>query len=254
MRSPHELPRRLGKEPLVDVIFEMRFTGEGAEHVLPGILYSKLQGDKSIEALPFSAMLNAMPAEMRRGNPKLLAGQPTTRVRWKRYKLLFGDGIFAISCVLPYPGWAAFKPDIVELVGHVMQSGIAKSVTRLALKYVDLFDGDDVASLRSKLNAELSIGGMPFGDRPFQFGAELRVEDTSVQVAIGAPANVLIHDSGAQRKGLVLTVDAYVETQLDSSDFSHALADSLDRIHLVNKQVFFSCLTDHAIEEMEPER
>lgn len=249
MRGIDQLPKRLGKEPLVDVVFELRFAGEGAEQILPGFLFGRLHGEKSIEALP----IGGIPVEMRRANPQL-ASQPTTRITWKRYKLLCGDGMFAIACVLPYPGWQTFKPDILELVGHVIESGVAKSISRTALKYVDLFDGDDIALLSSKLNAHFTIGGMTVGSRAFQLNAAIGIDGIEGQIVVGAPANVMIADTGAQRKGLVITVDTYVENKSDLQEFLRQLENSLDQIHGVNKQVFFSCLTDEAIQAMEPKQ
>ena len=47
------LPIKLLKEPLIDAVFELRFMSSiSASNVLPGYLFSKLDGKKTIERLP----------------------------------------------------------------------------------------------------------------------------------------------------------------------------------------------------------
>ena len=62
------LPTNLKKDPLVDAVFEIRFSSSiPASSVVPGILFSKLKGQAQIERLPASDI----PSQLRMLNPAL---------------------------------------------------------------------------------------------------------------------------------------------------------------------------------------
>lgn len=51
------LPSKLGKEPLMDAVFEMRFESQvPVASIWPGMLYGMLPGDKSMENLPLISL------------------------------------------------------------------------------------------------------------------------------------------------------------------------------------------------------
>ena len=63
-----KLPLKLGKEPLIEALFEMRFKATApVSNILPGLLFTKFKGEKKIEKLPAAQL----PEELRKVDPSL---------------------------------------------------------------------------------------------------------------------------------------------------------------------------------------
>lgn len=248
MRQAERLPTRLHTEPLIDAIFEMHFSGApAAAQVLPGYLFSKLEGDKRIERLP----IGAIPAEVRQGDQNL-ATQPTLRMLWNQYMLSFGDSVFGVACRLPYPGWQAFRASIMRLVGYVVESGVVAQVSRFNLRYLDLIDGEQPVDLSPKLDIELSLGGVSLTDSPFQLQSIIELGGMAHRVALTLPAELIVGETRARRRGMLISVDTPTEQLCEAALFVDLLDRRLDQVHTANKETFFACLTEAAIQAMGP--
>ncbi|MDN5842915.1 MAG: TIGR04255 family protein [Alcaligenaceae bacterium] len=247
MHQAKPLPTRLHSEPLIDAIFEMHFTGASAAQILPGYLFSRLEGDKHIEPLA----IGSIPAEVRRQDQGL-ADQPTLRMLWDRYILIFGDSIFGVACRLPYPGWQAFRSNIMSLAAHVIESGVVTQVSRFNLRYLDLIDGEQPAELNENLDMELALGGTSLKDNPFQFQSIIELGGFVHRVALTSPAEMIVGEARAHRRGLLISVDTPIEQPCEAVAFVGMLDSQLDQVHTANKKTFFACLTEAAVQAMGP--
>lgn len=244
-----KLPTKLGKEPLIDVVFEVRFTARvPAATVLPGLFFGKLEGVGPIDPTPVAQL----PAQMRALDPQL-AFAPLSRIAWKQqFVILIGDRTLAVGCKMPYPGWAAFKPAILQVLGVLDEAKIVIKVHRHSLKYVDLLDTvqDDAEALK-RLNVALRIGSNDIVSE----NAVLRVELTrmpflhAVQVATKA---VVQQEGQIARTGALIDVDTLAIADLEPAEFFSKLSSSLEDIHTANKQMFFECFTQYGLDLLEP--
>lgn len=245
-----KLPSKLAKEPLVDVIFEIRFTGRmPGSSVLPGLLFSKLASVSNIEPLPISQL----PQQVREMD-RNLHFSPLSRLTWGKFAILVGDRSLGVGCMMPYPGWAAFKNAIEQVVAVVHDSALISSIDRYSIKYVDFFEtNDDNARALSHFNIDLRIGNhavraensiirVEIPKSPFLHAVQV-MTNASVQIA---PGNV--------KSGAVLDVDTLAVTAVsDVSGFMTDLPCLLDDIHLANKQMFFECLSESGLSNLEPQ-
>lgn len=249
--STPKLPSKLAKEPLIDVIFELRFTSHisGVSALLPGLLFSKLTEMGSIESLPISQL----PQQIREMDPNLQFS-PLSRIVWGKFAILIGDRSVGIGCLIPYPGWSEFKAAIETVIGVVHGAALIRTIDRYSVKYVDFFEtGDDCARALSQFNIDLRIGNHA-----------VRAENTVIRVEIPrAPfvhavqmmttANIQSSPNG-MRVGAILDVDTLTATpSLDVASFVSALPTLLDDIHLANKQMFFQCLSENGLNNLEPQ-
>jgi hypothetical protein len=84
------LPKKLKKEPLIDAIFEIRFLSDfQASEIIPGFLFSKLGGKKSVISLPAAQL----PKTVREGDPNLKFS-PTVQLDWEAFSIYIGDKNF----------------------------------------------------------------------------------------------------------------------------------------------------------------
>lgn len=243
-----QLPTRLGKEPLIDVVFEIRFeVGTSAAEILPGFLHAKLGGGVKIERLPVSQL----PLEIRRTDVNL-ANQPLVRITWKNYLLMVGDNSLAVGCLLPYPGWTEFRETILKIVAFLAEASIVQSVQRYSLKYVDILPVQQGENVGDWINVKVTVGESELKSQPFQLHMEEATGKYRHLLQLAAPAQAHGID-GVIRAGMVVSVDTVVvDTMPPFSELIAELPARIDDIHSSNKQMFFDCLTVGAVQKLEP--
>lgn len=241
-------PKKLNKEPIVDAVFELRFNCvTPAASILPGILYSKLSGDKKIENLPAAQL----PEQIRAADPNLQFA-PLTRIMCGNFVYLISDRSMAVACKIPYSGWTAFKFAILEAMEHISEAGIITSVQRYGLKYVDMISTDYVKDKVSMVKLSLTIGEHKLENEKFQVKIEVPDQDVVNVIQIVSDAEIKL-PNGSTKKGLVIDIDTIgAVNNLNMVQLLEALPNILENIHTANIDMFFNCLTPKTIETLEP--
>lgn len=242
------LPTKLHNEPLIDAIFEIRFSSKmPASVVLPGIFFEKLVGEKTIESFP----LAQIPKQMRDADPNLKFAA-LSRITWSDFFVNVGDFSVSVSCKYPYPGWKKFRPAIIQAMAIVSASNIADKIDRYSLKYVDLFDGLNDEQRVSKFNLEVSLAGHKLNQEPYQIRLEIPKDGLLHAVQLVSSAKALLHN-GTSRDGLVVDVDTIAKLDgVSMATLLKGFPKKLDTIHAMNKEMFFNCLTREALSSLEP--
>ncbi|MHB1074607.1 TIGR04255 family protein [Thiobacillus sp.] len=244
----NHLPAKLGKEPLIDAIFELRFSGSTpASVVLPGLLFSNLSGEKKIESLPASQL----PKAIREGDPNLRFA-PLSRLDWEGYFVNIGDQNISVSSKYPYQGWGNFKSAIIKVMDVLSASSIINGVERYSMKYVDLLTATDDRQKVSLINFDVSIANHKLTEEPFQLRIEIPRDGFINAVQVVSSAHAVLHN-GKVMDGLVVDIDSFckqdgISIQKVMEDFE----EKLDAIHSTNKSIFFDCLRPETIESLDP--
>lgn len=242
------LPKILMHEPLVEAVFEIRFQGADAlADILPGFLFHQLDPKPVISRLPAAEF----PKPMRADEPSLRYA-PTQRLEWGNYVILIGDHNLMVSCKLPYPKWPSFKSTILHIVSQIEVLGIVSLVERFSVKYVNLIQGKTIADQIGKIEIAIRLG-------------DVEVEDNHLSLQVhrvdGARTHILSVITGAQGMlpngeqifGSVVDVDSIeIVNEGNFKVFVDSLPEKVEALRQLNKSLFFSCLTDSAIDEMEP--
>lgn len=242
------LPKKLNKEPLIDAVFEVRFTtAMPASVILPGYLFDKLNGTKSIEALPISQL----PKLMRDADPSLRFA-PLSRLNWDQFLINIGDFSVSISCKYPYPGWGAFKPAIIQVITFLVEIGIVETVERYSMKYVDLIPSSDIQQQVSMINLGVTIAGHKLEKEPFQLRMEIPRDGFINIVQVTSSATVALYNK-TTKEGLAVDVDTIVnQNAVSMQTLLEGFSDKLEAIHQTNKAMFFDCITPSTIALLEP--
>lgn len=235
----------------MEAVCELRVSPAGALHsVLPGRLYAIFRDQVSgLETLP----AGAIPDTLRAQDPNL-SFAPVVRVTWRDYLVLIGPRSVAIACRLPYPGWQQFKTDAHELFRNVLESSLIRGIDRYSVKYVNFFSSPDaLAGFTGMMDWSLRIGSLVVGAEATHIRVEIADGEVTTVLTIASPAQITNPSEPTKLGGVVDidTVCAHVTNDLTT--FASELESRLDRIRHVNKQVFFDCLTQEAIDQMEPE-
>jgi uncharacterized protein (TIGR04255 family) len=242
------LPKRLKNEPLIDAVFEVRFDSEApVSVVLPGLLFNKLNGEKSIESLPIAQL----PISIRKGDPNLKYA-PLSRINWDRFFVNIGDNSLSISCKVPYAGWSIFKPAILNVMNELLESRLVKTVERYSLKYVDLIPVPDQKHHVSMVNLEVRIAGHRLEKEPYNIRVEIPKDGmiNVIQIISGAKATL---NTGIIKEGLVVDVDTVAMlNNIPMKILFEGFTNKLDAIHNTNKVGFFDCLSPSTLKLLEP--
>lgn len=244
------LPMKLGKEPLIDVVCAVTFDADvSASAMLPGLLLA-MHPDKrpTLESLPAAQI----PSMIRDQDPNLRNAPLMRIVMDERFPVLIGDRTLAVSCKMPYAGWAAFKEAILSVFSVLEAASFIKKIERHSLKYVDLFVNLDAPSSLSRFNLNLEVAGRILDQEMTTLRTEIKEPPFLHATTIVSPATVQ-HSDGTKVNGSVVDVDTHRQQEFAVvKDFIQQLPDLLEQIHAANKAFFFDLLSDTGLKELEP--
>lgn len=245
--ADRKLPIKLANEPLIDAVFEIRFSANpSVANVLPGMLFTLLDGDKSIEQMPIAHL----PKEIRENDPNLQHA-PLLKISWDKYWIFIGDSVFTVACKLPYPGWSEFQPAIHRITKLALETGLIDLITRYSIKYVNLINnvGKSVVDI---FNLKIEVGSRHLGSQDFQMRAETVDNGITTYIQIVSQADMSIVGVG-DRSGAILDVDSLVQIEGEvPATFISKLPERLNKIRPHNKKIFFDCLSETTLKDLGP--
>lgn len=243
------LPKRLNKEPLLDVLFECRFEVPfSLTAFLPGMVYQQLNG-KGLQHLPHFNI----PLEMRNVDVNLKF-TPLISVALEKYTILIGDQSVSVSCHMPYPGWLDFKETILSLLNVINESKIPASIVRYSLKYIDLIETSLIDNKEKLVELELNVGGYDAVNRSYHVRMDILEDDFVNIIQVTSGSKIVMLNTKSEREGVVVDIDTIKEiapTQIGEA--VEGFSDALENIHNVSKKMFFKSITEYCLQQLEPE-
>lgn len=244
-----QLPKVLGREPLVDAVFEVRFDDSAKlAEIFPGALYATLSPKPEITRLPASEM----PAQVRAIEPNLTYA-PLVRLDWTEYFISIGDRSLAISCKLPYPKWPYFKAAILDMVDRLGNLSLAMSVERYSIRYINLIEGESIADQIGNIEMSLRVGEIEVAEEHISVQIQRREAGTLHLISIVTGVSAKLND-GSELYGAIIDIDSIRDATFpDIGSFRDNLSEQLEVLRHENKVKFFSSLREDAINRMEPQ-
>lgn len=247
MNTAAPLPSRLGKSPLVEALFEIRFkTAHPASSILPGFLYTKL-GCSEIIKLPHADI----PDQIRHSSPELMF-VPLTRLKWEKYYINIGDNNIVISSGNPYGGWKTFKGAIRQVLEDSNILGMIGTIDRFSLKYLDIFDMPGFSKPGDGLSFNVGFPGINNEPRSTHLRTEIPQGSKHhiVQYFGEAQGNL---PGGILRKGQMLDIDSIQNLEsIPLNDILNKFDTYMDELHLPNKRLFFNLISPEGLSALEP--
>lgn len=241
------IPKRLGKEPLLEALWEIRFSSdkESVVELLPGLIYQAFQGEyQKIDRLPAADL----PLPIRQQD-STLRYTPTVKLEGVSYAIQIGEHVVSLSCRRPYTGWAQFKSKILELSEKLRETGLITKPERFSLKYIDIIPEATQPSLEP-LEIELKLGNRSICRNHVQLRTEIRDKDfiNIIQIVTSAHASI---PTGEQFDGVLCDIDTiYIG---NDGGFWEDFSNNLDKAHDCSKYHFFHLLKEDTIKVLEPE-
>lgn len=250
MASEQKIPKRLRREPLIEVIWQAIFdqpTQMPPGDVLVGIIYVELR--KSNTAWRFHRLPTAeIPPSIAEQDPNLRYAVKY-RIESPEEQLLYqvGDRIISVNCRRPYVGWEKFKKKILALQDLLHHTGLISGAARHALRYIDLIPKDDMPDLNG-LRLALKIGDQEVLSQPLQLRIEIPYQGQNHILQIVTPARVQLPQG--QQEGTLIDLETRA---VPSEDWSKR-SEQLEALHCASKAMFFEqVLKPETIEQFEPE-
>ena len=241
------LPLKLGKAPLVEAVFDVRFTALfSASSILPGMLFSKLDAPRSVDRLPIANL----PEQMRSNDPNLMYA-PFVKIGWDAFTILISDRSVALACTIPYPGWPTFKRGILKVIEIIGTANVVQSIDRFSLKYVNVFPAE-LGEIGSIANLDVRIGPYSAEGHNVQLRAEIQHGELIRVLTIASSAKSTFAD-GTSRSGPLLDIDiiAVIE-RTPFTKFFDNLSDRVELVHTEAKATFFTCVKPEIMKKLEP--
>ena len=202
-----KLPVALGREPLVEAIFEVRFVDEpNLPDLVPGLLFAGLDTKPAVHRLPAADI----PQPVRKTDPKL-SHVAITRLELPDFNLLVGERNLILSCKLPYPKWPAFKREIVELMAVLAKQELQATVERYSLKFVNLVPAPTPEDQIAKVNLDLKLGELEVVNNHLNLQVHHHENGMLHILSLITGANARLSD-GVEVRGVVVDVDSIIQT------------------------------------------
>ena len=246
-KSVGNIPSRLGKEPLLEAVWEIRFSGTrpSVSDLLPGFLFKAFSVKYSnIVKLPAADI----PAAIVESDPKLRY-VPKIRLENRNQAIQIGEHMVSLNCRRPYSGWVRFSEDIRNLAKTVRETGLIGELERFSLKYIDLIELVPAVGLRC-LNLCLRLGEMDIAERPVQMRTEIGEGDLIHIIQVVSPAEAAIPGETERKKGVLVDIDT-IKTFTGNETWDE-LDRRLDDAHFACKRMFFHLLTPDTLHLLEP--
>jgi uncharacterized protein (TIGR04255 family) len=242
------LPTKLGHSPLAQALFEIRFKGtKDLSSILTGMVYSEFAG---------KGITNLGPAELPefiRAKDPNLRYSVLKRIQLESWFIGIGDNVITLSPNYPYPGWQAFSQKISEIISFLeKQSALIKTVERFSFKYTDIFDHNMHKSVNDTLNLTLKLADENINEQSFTTRLEIPIEDGFHIVQIIGSAFVKF-DNYPEIEGILLDIDSIKHVnEEEAAKGLGFVANKLNELHSVNKELFYRLITNECLEKMEP--
>lgn len=233
------LPVKLGKDPIIDAIIEIRFDAGVNPNAVFGMVYAQIQKLFPGEILSFP--ISQMPMEIVDRNPELRFN-PSFKVDGDKSSIQIGPHVIAINSHMPYIGWEQFFELFKEVVNKVYVT--IGQIQRLGLRYINFFEQD----VHEQVDVDIKIASTNCNN--FLLKAKVDNDDDLSGVVQYTPNATVNNGEGSQLIGAVIDID--VSKNYEQGCDKDVLLEDVQRAHNSEKALFFSLLKPDLLEKLKP--
>lgn len=236
LKNFESLPKSIEPCPIIDAIFEIRFSSDIHPDAVFGLIHNALKKNFSkTENLP----ITQIPETIRSNDPNLIY-KPYYRMSNDRLVVQIGPSVLSISSFPKYLGWNKFSQEIFKIIDETKVLGIYGKVLRIGIRYINFFNLD----VYSKIDLDIRMNGKPLGHSKTVFRSEIQVESFFSTLQI---SNDSYHNNS---HGSLIDIDVYKNHNLDY--FFNDYQDIINLGHREEKKIFFSLLKQEFVESLNP--
>lgn len=239
------IPRKLKNDPIIEALFELRFTSSDIPEVVVGKLASweQWKGFAS-QRLP----LADIPVTMREQDPNLIH-QPVLQLQRNDGKRLVKIGPRAISyhALPPYPGWALFEPELSSCTERLFSTLADVTATRFGFRYLNALTKTHLIESLRDLNFDIRLAGQTL-ECPFNLNYQRSW--TPKHESIVRIASKEFVQNPAEGLAAIVDVDIFTPPEFRTTAGTEAHG-WVSEAHDIEKKEFFNLLPEAIIDKLE---
>lgn len=236
-------PRRLNRNPLLEVAAEVRFASQVPPDTIVGLVYAKVRGEFGA---PQNLPIAQIPAPLRDTDPELRF-QPLHKFEAPGRTLLLGPRCVCLS-TKPYIDWNSTKPNLRQVLEHLSESGLFENVNRVALRYVNFFESINVLE---HTTLQMTIAGRSILNDAITLHSVHVEGDFKINTRVGNDATIA---GQTPKKGSVIDLDVVCDKpSVNNSQMVDSIFHIFDGANRLADDAFFGLLNPEFVKQFDPE-
>lgn len=239
------LPTEISPNPLITSSVEVRFLSDKKNMELFPIVYGKFMND-----LPNLNEGN-IPKDIKNSDPQF-QHFPDYILSNDKYTIGFSDKVLIFENINEYPFWANYFDFISQKLSAFLELGFVKQVQRIGVRYISVLGETTFKGNRLKNIPSLSLEG--YNEKFLIYHTHIKVDDCVLFLRIGSEGKLTREKSslseGKTLSGTYVDIDASFTGDL-SPDISH-ITYIIDKLHTLQKDVFFKLLNPEYLDSLNP--
>jgi uncharacterized protein (TIGR04255 family) len=238
------IPRKLKNDPIVEALFELRFTSSEISEVVVGKLASWEQWKRfTKQRLPVADV----PTTMREQDPNLIY-QPVLQLQSEGNRVVkIGPRVLSYHALPPYPGWAVFEPELTSCTEQLFSTLSDVTATRFGFRYINVLTKDHLIESLQDLNFDIRLEGQTL-TCPTNLNYQ-RTWTAKHNSLVRIASKEFVQNPAAHLAALV-DVDIFTPEQFKSTTGTEAQG-WIGEAHEILKKEFFNLLPEAIIEKLE---
>ncbi len=233
-----KFPTKITPCPIIESVVEIVYDRNlGIE---PGAIYGKVYDElklryEKVESLPISQL----PEDLRLNDPKL-KNKPWYKFSNELFEVLIGGSVLVIVAKKEYKGWTKYCEEINYVFNVFKKSNIFSSITKIGLKYVDLFEFPIINKIGINIGSSLPINE----SLEIQFRSVIP-EKYGLNGIVAVMNNITIeHLEEIKQNVSLLDIDVFkVYEAKDECKYEEAIK-VLENAHKYQKELFFNLVNE----------
>jgi uncharacterized protein (TIGR04255 family) len=232
------LPTKITPTPIIEAVAEIIF--DRNHEIEAGAVYGKVYDDikkkyPEVENLPIVQL-----PEKIRIEDENFKNKPWHRFSNEKYAVLVGGNVVSVVVKDKYLGWSDYYNEIEEVLNIFTKANITDSISRIGLKYIDLFDFPIVNQIDMSLSSQ---------SLDIDHSGEIQIRTSlpavnSLNAIIGVLHNVTIEYKEQQKENVsLLDVDVFRKFDVQGECQMEHVLDLFNQAHDYQKELFFKLVT-----------
>lgn len=236
------IPKRITPCPIAEAIFEIRLESNLPDDAIFGVIYKSFKEDfPKLTKLPVLHLPDII-----RSNDPILMHKPLYKLEKDNFLIQIGPKVFSLVNLKEYSGWDVFSSRISEVISRLSDTGAVKSVTRIALRYINIFEELDIYQ---NTNLKLFLRDSTFQARQLDLTAEVASKHSISRIKMANAATIEVQ--GRIVQGSVIDIDVVYSRPCPG--FFRDIDGIIGGLHNEEKILFFGLLDDAFLKTLNPE-
>jgi uncharacterized protein (TIGR04255 family) len=238
-----KIPIKINKCPINEAILEIRFTSETPADAIFGIIYQEIKKD-GFEKYTRMPILD-FPADIREKDENLKY-LPHYRLKKENIIIQIGPRVLSVINEKEYLGWDKYSDIINRNLQKLFDLKIAKEITRVGLRYVNIFKDKDIFNYMKLI---ITLDDTKLQSITNNLFFIIKNDDILNNLRIINNAIITNNVNKVSYNGSIYDIDTYMESGNLKEDTIYSI---IEKLHAEEKQQFFSFLKEAFIRELEP--